>query len=96
MNDGTTVATVADMTDLIFDGNIDETEVGSLREGMPMLISVGALTGYSSSATLEYIAPKAVENNGPTSSRSRPPSRSTTTTRCVPATAPMQRSCCRR
>ena len=64
MNDGTTVATVADMTDLIFDGNIDETEVGSLREGMPMLISVGALAGYSSSATLEYIAPKAVENNG--------------------------------
>ena len=45
MNDGTTVATVADMSDLIFDGNIDETEVGSLREGMPMLISVGALPG---------------------------------------------------
>ena len=64
MNDGTTVATVADMSDLIFDGNIDETEVGSLREGMPMLISVGALPGYSSSATLEYIAPKAVEENG--------------------------------
>lgn len=64
MNDGTTVATVADMSDLIFDGNIDETEVGSLKEGMPMLISVGALPGYSSSATLEYIAPKAVEENG--------------------------------
>ncbi len=64
MNDGTTVATVADMNDLIFDGNIDETEVGALREGMPMVISVGALSGYSSSATLEYIAPKAVENNG--------------------------------
>lgn len=64
MNDGTTVATVANMSDLIFDGNIDETEVGSLREGMPMLISVGALPGYSSSATLEYIAPKAVEENG--------------------------------
>ena len=64
MNDGTTVATVADMSDLIFDGNIDETEVGSLVEGMPMHISIGALPDYSSEAALEYISPKAVENNG--------------------------------
>ncbi|MCH5172953.1 MAG: efflux RND transporter periplasmic adaptor subunit [Bacteroidales bacterium] len=64
MNDGTTVATVADMSDLIFDGNIDETEVGSLVEGMPMLISIGALPSFSSEAALEYISPKAVENNG--------------------------------
>ncbi len=64
MNDGTTVATVADMSDLIFDGNIDETEVGSLVEGMPMHISIGALPQYSSEASLEYISPKAVENNG--------------------------------
>ena len=64
MNDGTTVATVADMNDLIFDGNIDETEVGLLYEGMPMRISIGALRDYTLDATLEYIAPKAVENNG--------------------------------
>jgi len=64
MNDGTTVATVADMKDLIFDGQIDETEVGTLKEGMPMKITIGALPSYSSEATLEYIAPKAVENNG--------------------------------
>ncbi|MBO5546140.1 MAG: efflux RND transporter periplasmic adaptor subunit [Bacteroidales bacterium] len=64
MNDGTTVATVADMSDLIFDGNIDETEVGSLVEGMPMHISIGALPDYSSEAALKYISPKAVENNG--------------------------------
>lgn len=64
MNDGTTVATVANMSDLIFDGNIDETEVGSLSEGMPMTISIGALPSYKSDATLEYISPKAVENNG--------------------------------
>ena len=64
MNDGTTVATVANMSDLIFDGNIDETEVGSLVEGMPMLISIGALPEYKSEAALEYISPKAVENNG--------------------------------
>ena len=64
LNEGTTVATVADMTDLIFDGNIDETEVGSLKEGMPVIITIGALQDYSFDATLEYIAPKAVENNG--------------------------------
>jgi len=64
MNDGTTVATVANMSDLIFDGNIDETEVGSLVEGMPMRISIGALADYSTEASLEYISPKAVENNG--------------------------------
>ncbi len=64
MNDGTTVATVANMSDLIFDGNIDETEVGSLVEGMPMHISIGALPAYGSDAALEYISPKAVENNG--------------------------------
>lgn len=63
-NDGTTIATVADMTDLIFKGNIDETEVGSLREGMGMDISVGALPDLHLKATLEYISPKGVENNG--------------------------------
>lgn len=64
MNDGTTVATVADMSDLIFDGNIDETEVGMLFEGMPMTISIGALQDYRLDATLEYVSPKAVESNG--------------------------------
>ena len=64
MNDGTTVATVANMNDLIFDGNIDETEVGSLVEGMPMQITIGAIADYSTQAALEYISPKAVENNG--------------------------------
>ena len=64
MNDGTTVATVANMSDLIFDGNIDETEVGSLVEGMPMKISIGAIADYNTQAALEYISPKAVENNG--------------------------------
>ena len=64
LNEGTTVATVANMNDLIFDGNIDETEVGSLMEGMPVIITIGALQDYSFDATLEYISPKAVENNG--------------------------------
>ena len=63
-NDGTTIATVADMNDLIFDGNIDETEVGRLREGMPTVITIGALQNLSFEAVLEYISPKATENNG--------------------------------
>ena len=64
LNEGTTVATVANMKDLIFDGNIDETEVGSLSEGNSMKITIGALKNYSLEAKLEYISPKAVENNG--------------------------------
>ena len=63
-NDGTTIATVANMGDLIFRGNIDETEVGQLVVGMPMLITIGAMQDLKFSASLEYISPKAVENNG--------------------------------
>ena len=63
-NDGTTIAVIADMNDLIFDGKIDETEVGRLKEGMPVTITVGALKDLSFEAVLEYISPKANENNG--------------------------------
>ena len=63
-NDGTTIATVANMDDLIFDGNIDETEVGRISLGLPVTISVGALQDVTLDATLEYIAPKATESNG--------------------------------
>ncbi|MCH5311307.1 MAG: efflux RND transporter periplasmic adaptor subunit [Prevotella sp.] len=63
-NDGTTIATVANMNDLIFRGNIDETEVGSLTTGMPMKITIGALQDLKFEAELEYISPKAVESNG--------------------------------
>ncbi len=63
-NDGTTIATVANMNDLIFDGNIDETEVGSLRVGMLMKITIGAMQNERLQASLEYISPKATENNG--------------------------------
>lgn len=63
-NDGTTIATVADMGDLIFRGNVDETEVGRLSAGKHMKITVGALENLSFDAVLEYISPKAVENNG--------------------------------
>ena len=63
-NDGTTIATVANMNDLIFRGNIDETEVGQLVGGMPMKITIGALQDLNFEANLEYISPKAVESNG--------------------------------
>ena len=59
-NDGTTIASVANMNDLIFRGNIDETEVND----MPMKITIGALQDLNFEANLEYVSPKAVENNG--------------------------------
>lgn len=63
-NDGTTIATVANMNDLIFRGNIDETEVGRIHEGMPVKLTIGALQNLSFNAMLEYISPKGVEENG--------------------------------
>ena len=63
-NDGTTIATVANMNDLIFDGNIDETEVGRLHIGLPVRITVGALQDFAFDAALEYISPKATESGG--------------------------------
>ena len=63
-NDGTTIASVADMGDLIFKGNIDETEVGRLVTGMAMKITIGALQNLKFDASLEYISPKATDNNG--------------------------------
>ena len=63
-NDGTTIATVADMSNLIFHGNIDETEVGRIIEGMPVTITVGAVQNLKIPARLEYISPKGRETNG--------------------------------
>ena len=63
-NDGTTIATVANMNDLIFDGDIDETEVGRVKEGVKMTITVGAIQNLKFDAVMEYISPKAVEKNG--------------------------------
>lgn len=63
-NDGTTIATVANMNDLIFRGYIDETEVGRLTTGMTMKITIGALQDLKFDARLEYISPKATDQNG--------------------------------
>ena len=64
MNDGTTIATIADMNNLIFKGNVDETEVGQLHVGMPMNISIGALPDVHPAGVIEYIAPKGKEDSG--------------------------------
>ncbi len=64
MNDGTTVAKIADMNNLIFKGKVDETEVGLLSTGMTTSITIGALPDVTPTAVIEYIAPKSTEENG--------------------------------
>lgn len=63
-NDGTTVASVADLGDMLFVGKIDETEVGKLSVSMPMEISIGAVQDLKIPASLEYVSPKGVEESG--------------------------------
>ena len=63
-NEGTTIASVADMSNMLFRGKIDEAEVGKLKEGMPVELTIGALQGVTLDATLEYIAPKGTDENG--------------------------------
>ncbi|MEN0005463.1 MAG: HlyD family efflux transporter periplasmic adaptor subunit, partial [Bacteroidota bacterium] len=63
-NEGTTIAIVADMGSLIFEGNVDESDVGKLREGMPLELTVGAIESAKFDATLEYISPKGIDEEG--------------------------------
>ncbi len=63
-NAGTTIASVANMKDMIFEGNVDETEVGKIKEGMPIELEIGAIDKEKFAAALEYISPKGVEENG--------------------------------
>ena len=63
-NDGTTIATVADMGDMLFRGKIDETDVGKLRDAMPVKLTIGAMQNVELDARLEYVSPKASEENG--------------------------------
>ena len=63
-NDGTTIASVANIRDMIFEGQVDESEVGKLTEGMELTLSIGALESESFTATLEYISPKGIEEDG--------------------------------
>lgn len=63
-NEGTTIASVADMNDMIFEGDLDESEVGKVNLGMPIVVTVGAMQNYSFNANLEHIAPKGEDKNG--------------------------------
>lgn len=63
-NEGTSIAIVADMNALIFEGDVDESDVGKLKEGMPLELTVGAIENKKFDATLEYIAPKGEDQEG--------------------------------
>ena len=63
-NDGTTIASVANMNEMIFEGKVDESEVGKIQEGMGLNLKIGALEKESYNAELEYISPKGVEEEG--------------------------------
>ncbi|MFM1877823.1 MAG: hypothetical protein RLZZ241_689 [Bacteroidota bacterium] len=63
-NDGTTIATIADLGKMIFEGKVDEAEVGKLKLGMPLSISLGAIQEKEFEADLKFIAPKGVEEDG--------------------------------
>jgi HlyD family secretion protein len=63
-NAGTTIAVVADMTDMIFKGKVDETEVGKIKEGMGIILTIGAIESETYDAVLTYLSPKGVEENG--------------------------------
>jgi HlyD family secretion protein len=63
-NDGTTIATLADVDKMIFVGKVDESEVGKISENLPLEITVGAIENKKFDAVLDYIAPKGVNENG--------------------------------
>lgn len=63
-NDGTTIATLADVDKMIFEGKVDESEVGKITENLPLEITVGAIENKKFDAVLDYIAPKGVSENG--------------------------------
>jgi HlyD family secretion protein len=63
-NEGTTIANVADMGEMVFEGKVDETEVGKISEGMELILTIGAIENVQFAAILEHISPKGIEENG--------------------------------
>ncbi|MAH21071.1 MAG: efflux transporter periplasmic adaptor subunit [Flavobacteriaceae bacterium] len=63
-NAGTTIATIADMRQMIFEGKVDESEVGKLEEGKTIKVILGAINEKEFPAKLTFVAPKGVEENG--------------------------------
>ena len=63
-NEGTTIAAIADVDKMIFEGKVDESEVGKIKEDLPLEITVGAIENKVFDAVLDYIAPKGKVENG--------------------------------
>ncbi|MCH7536152.1 MAG: efflux RND transporter periplasmic adaptor subunit, partial [Bacteroidetes bacterium] len=63
-NEGTTIASVADMGSMLFIGNVDESEVGKINKGMDIILTIGAIADEEFKASLEYISPKGIEVDG--------------------------------
>jgi len=63
-NEGTTIASVADMNAMIFEGMVDESDIGKVREGMELILTIGAIENKTFDATLEYVSPKGIEEEG--------------------------------
>lgn len=63
-NEGTTIASLADVSNMIFEGKLDESEVGKIKLNLPLEITIGAIENKTFDAVLDYIAPKGVNENG--------------------------------
>ncbi|GJM30444.1 MAG: RND transporter MFP subunit [Cyclobacteriaceae bacterium] len=63
-NEGTTIASVADMNAMIFEGMVDEADIGKVKEGMELILIIGAIENKTFNATLEYVSPKGIEEEG--------------------------------
>ena len=63
-NEGTTIASVANMNEMIFEGMLDESEVGKVKEGMNLNLKIGAIDDATYNAILEFVSPKGIEEEG--------------------------------
>lgn len=63
-NEGTSIAMIADVNKMIFEGKVDESEVGKIKEGLDLVITVGAFDNKKFDAVLDYVAPKGIAENG--------------------------------
>lgn len=60
-NAGTTIATIADMTEMIFIGKVDEVDIARVATGLPVTVRIGAIEGSAFSGVVEYISPKTIQ-----------------------------------
>ena len=63
-NAGTSVAIIADLSQMIFEGKVDEAEVGNLTNGMKIIVSMAAIPNKEFDAKLKFVAPKGTEEGG--------------------------------